>query len=192
MHDSYLILTPILVLGVLGLVRFVGCQLIFGLDEVAQPFLTNQILGTARNNYSGFAGMAIDIGSKSISLRTLGRYCVADSTGNHEVKIIAAEDNTQVPDAAVLLTLSGKTEGFVLASLASQVRLDAGKRYYIVSEELDGGDLFFDNDTAVFTHTDATVISGVYFDSTTGAWTLLGGPGRSYGPIQFTYNDPNE
>ena len=37
MTDSYLLLTPILVLGVLALIRFIGCHLLFGLDEVSLP-----------------------------------------------------------------------------------------------------------------------------------------------------------
>src|SRR5688572_30993637 len=36
MSDPYLLLTPILMLLVVGLVGFVGCDLLFGLDEVPQ------------------------------------------------------------------------------------------------------------------------------------------------------------
>jgi hypothetical protein len=37
MFDPFLLLTPILVLAVLGLVRFIGCDAVFGLDEVRRP-----------------------------------------------------------------------------------------------------------------------------------------------------------
>lgn len=192
MRDSYLLLTPILVLGVLGLVRFVGCDLLFGLQHVDPPprvFVTSQVLGLIRNDYSGFSGMAIDVGSKALKVRSLQRYCVAGSTSDHRVEIIDAATGMRVQNGLVIVSLSGKPEGFASAPVSGDVILKAGQRYYIVSEEVDGGDQFYDNDTAVTTQPDATVVSPVYVDLSA-QWVLLGMPGNSYGPVNFSYDAP--
>jgi hypothetical protein len=189
MRDSYLLLTPVLVLGVLGLVRFVGCDLVFGVIELPPApleFATVGTLGMSRNDFTGFAGMAIDVGSKALKVQSLERYCVANSTGDHRIKIVDAETGMQVGDTA-LVSLANKSEGFVSAKLMSATTLTAGKRYYIVSEELTGGDFFFDNDTTLtILHPDATVVQPVYFNDPMQQWVLLG-TGQSYGPVNFAY-----
>lgn len=192
MHDPYLLLTPLLVFGVVGLVGFVGCDLVFGVSDFAEPFITDQVLGSPRNNYSGFSGMAIDVGSKPLTIRRLGRYCVAGSTGDHRIQIIDADTGSRIQDGLAVVSLAGKPDGFVSAKLDPVVTLVAGKRYYIVSEEVDGGDRFFDNDTAVIAASVATVVSPVYFDAVTAQWTLLGLPGHSYGPVQFHHGTARE
>ena len=78
MRDPYLLFTPILVLGVLGLVRFVGCDILFGLQHVPDPpleFVKDVTLGMSRQNFTGFSGMAIDVGSKALKVQSLERYC---------------------------------------------------------------------------------------------------------------------
>jgi len=186
-RDLYLLLTPLLVLGVLGLVRFVGCELIYNVDELPQPLITDQVFGTTRNDYSGFAGMAIDVGSKPLVVRFLGRYCVAGSTGDHHVQIIDSISGTVVPGAEVVVSLAAKPEGFETKKLDPDVTLGAGRRYYVVSEEFDGGDRFFDNDTAVIAKPVASVVSPVFFDASISQWRLLGLTGHSYGPVQLYY-----
>ena len=194
MHDCYLLLTPILVLGVLALVRFVGCDIVWSIDEVPPApleFAKDPVLKTLRPaDFSGFAGMAIDVGSKSLKLKTLERWCVAGSTGDHRLQIIDADTGFQVPGSAVIVSLAGRADGFVSGTLTSAITLDAGKRYYIVSEEVIGGDGFFDNDTLLTTRTDATVFKPVYFDGTAQQWVFLGS-GASYGPMNFSYENPN-
>ena len=192
MHDLYLLLTPMLVFGVVGLVGFVGCDPVFGVSEYPAPFITDQVLGSPRNNYSGFAGMAIDVGSKPLTVRLLGRYCIAGSTGDHRIQIVDADTGSRVSDGLAVVSLSGKSDGFVSAKLDPVVTLVAGKRYYIVSEETDGGDQFFDNDTAVIAAAVATLVSPVYFDAVTARWTVLGASGHSYGPVQFHHGIPRE
>jgi hypothetical protein len=188
MRDPYLLFTPILVLGVLGLVRFVGCDILFGLQHVPDPpleFVKDVTLGMSRQNFTGFSGMAIDVGSKALKVQSLERYCDGNSMGDHRIKIVDAETGTQVGDTA-LVSLVNKAEGFVSATLSSQATLIAGKRYYIVSEEFDGGDVFYDNDTTLTTQSDASVVQPVYFDATMQQWVLMGS-GQSYGPVSFAY-----
>jgi len=192
-RDCYLLLTPILVLGVLGVVRFVGCDIIFRIDHVDPPlplpttFVTSQTLMMPRNDYAGFAGMAITVGSKSLKVQTLQRYCIPGSTRNHTIEIIDAQNNTQLPNGVAAVSLTGKPEGFEIATLTHAVILSAGQTYYIVSQEEAGGDQFYDNDTAVVVQPDATVISPVYQDDA-GQWVLLGAQDHSYGPVNFTFS----
>jgi hypothetical protein len=105
--------------------------------------------------------------------------------GDHRIKIVDAETGTQVGDTA-LVSLVNKAEGFVSATLSSQATLIAGKRYYVVSEEFDGGDVFYDNDTTLTTQSDASVVQPVYFDTSVQQWVLMG-TGQSYGPVSFAY-----
>lgn len=192
MRDCYLLLTPILLLGVLRLIRFVGCDIVFGVDYVEPPppppitFVTSQTLVTPRNDYTGFAGMAITVGSKSLKVQTLQRYCIPGSARNHTIEIIDAQNKTQLPNGVAAVSLAGKPEGFEIGALTHEVILSAGQTYYIVSQEETGGDQFYDNDTAVVAQPDATVVSPVYQDDA-GQWVLLGAPDHSYGPVNFTY-----
>jgi hypothetical protein len=187
------LLTPVLVLGVLGLVRFMGCDILFGLQHIPDPpldFVTDKVLGTARNDFTGFAGMAVEIGGKSLNVKNLQRYCISGSSGTPRVEIIDAETGTMVPTAVVVVSLTGHNDVFVSADLPGTITLTAGKRFYIVSEETTGGDQFFDSDTVLTTRSDAAVVSPVYFDSTVQNWVLLGNPGSSYGPVNFGYDKP--
>ena len=58
MSDPYLLLTPILMLGVLALVRFIGCNQIFGLDETVliadPPDSVTAVAGDGRVDLSWF------------------------------------------------------------------------------------------------------------------------------------------
>jgi len=194
MRDYYLLLTPILVLGVLSLVRFVGCGTVWGLKHLPPAplyFATDKVLGKVRPppDFSGFLGMAVDIGSKSLKVVNLQRYCVVGSTGDHRVQIVDADSGEQVPGAAVIVSLTDHPEGFASGNLNSTITLTAGKRFFIVSEEVAGGDSFYDNDTVLTTRPDATVVSPVYFDSTAQQWVFMG-TGSSYGPVNFAYDAP--
>ena len=193
MRDSYLLLTPVLVLGVLALIGFVGCEFFESFSKPPpppRPFATVQVLGTLRPaDFSGFLGMAVDIGSKSLKVQGLQRYCIVGSTGDHRVQIVDAETGTQVPSAAVIISLAGQPDGFAYGKLSSTITLTAGKRFFIVSEEVTGGDPFYDNDTVLKTEPVATVVSPVYFDSTAQQWVFMGS-GSSYGPVNFAYDDP--
>ncbi|HUQ18704.1 MAG TPA: hypothetical protein VM099_03745 [Gemmatimonadaceae bacterium] len=49
MIDSFVFLAPLLLLGVMALVGFVGCDIVFGLDEVRDPLPAPVITATAGN-----------------------------------------------------------------------------------------------------------------------------------------------
>lgn len=87
--------------------------------------------------------------------------------------------------AFVSVSMAGGTDGELkYAALNPPVTLSAGATYYIVSQEIAGGDQFRNHNTMVQTTDAASVISGV-----------KGGPpyvqdspvGTMYGPVDFQY-----
>lgn len=191
MSDSYLLLTPILMLGVMLLVRFVGCDVILGLTPVVPhtQFVSGETLGRARNDYTGWVGMAIQVGAKDIKVLDLGRIVAPNSSQPHDVKIYDLANNMDVPGGIVAVSTINQADGqFAYVTLGSAITLSAGKTYYVVSHEVNGGDQFYDNDTILQTTDVAVVTSPVYRDDT-GSYVLLGSAGNSYGPVSFRYDD---
>ena len=60
MTDFYLLLTPLLVLGVLGLIRFIGCDRVFGLQpvELSTPIIIDVTPGNQRVDLRWSYGVA--------------------------------------------------------------------------------------------------------------------------------------
>ena len=130
--------------------------------QSSTPFVTSKTLGTVRNDYSGWVGMAIQIGSSDITANSLGRIVVAGNSGTHTVKI-ADSTGTDVAGGSVSVSMSGGTPGsFVYGNLASPVTLSAGATYYILSQEASGGDQWYDYNTTVQTTSVASVTSAAF------------------------------
>jgi hypothetical protein len=74
-----------------------------------------------------------------------GPDIVAGNTRAHLVRLVSASDGTAVPGGSVSITLPSGTAGqFVYVSLASPVTLNANTSYCLVSDEVSGGDQFYD------------------------------------------------
>ena len=195
MSESYLILTPILMLGVLGLARFVGCDIVWGLDrpsaDPAEPaeeeFVVATALGEPRNDFTGWVGMAIDVGSRSIRITELGRSMLFASTQPHEVKLVrpAGEDGADLGSVTILPT--SELADFAYATLATPVILTAGQRYYVVTHEAAGGDSWHHRTTTVTTTEAAEVASGVFQYEGDPRYQFEGAAGNTYGPVDFKY-----
>jgi uncharacterized delta-60 repeat protein len=153
----------------------------------AAYYVTGKTLGTPHNSYSGFVGMKITVGANPVTVTALGRLCVSGNTGTHTVKLVKAVGGTDVAGGSVSVAMSGGTAGaFKYASLSSPVVLAAGTSYYVVSKETSGGDQYYGADTTITTTTIATEVSGVY-GAGGGAWSVNGGAGQTYGPVDFQY-----
>jgi hypothetical protein len=280
MLDDYLLLTPALALGVLALVRFVGCNLlfvaepdpfdadppanfraqpgnhridlfwdpvdgadsyqisraeapgppyaaIFNVDSAATTFgdspLTNGVtefyviaaskggetstksspevsatpgqgltiaktLGTIRNDFSGFAGMVIQIGAVPLIVVGIGRIVVAGNGGTHILKIADGLTGVDVPGGTVTIDLAagGIANEFTYGILPAPITLAPNKEFLVLSQETLGGDQFFDLDTTVLTGPEASVVSAVFGDGVT-PFVRGGGPGHSYGPVDVLF-----
>lgn len=193
MTDLYLLLTPVLALAVLALARFVACDLIFKLEDPPPPipFVESFVLGEPRTDFTGWVGMVIQVGPAPLTVRQLGRIMLTASTVAHEVKLVQPAGTGGVDLGTVTIPVSAATQGFAYATLQPSVVLDANSEYYVVSHEVSGGDAFHDVlQTTVTTRNVAQVTSGVFNDDADPRFQRSGGPGSTYGPVDFTYQEP--
>jgi hypothetical protein len=206
MTDPYLLLTPVLALAVLALARFVGCHWVFDLEEVPPVpdevhFVNSYELGPRRNEgsdpnpFTGWAGMIIRVGAKPLTVTQLGRIMEAGSTTEHLVKIVERAGNTEGIDRGIVtIPPSAATQGFVYATLQTQVVLTSNTEYYLVSYEAANTDVFYDRNTTVVTTDVAQVRGSVYngVNPDTG-YQRNEAPedaGTTFGPVDFIYQEP--
>lgn len=139
-----------------------------------------------RNDFTGYVGMAFTVGSTPISVASLGRLCVAGNSGSHTLELMVASNGVAVSGGSVALSMSGCQAGqFAYANLSSPVTLAAGTKYYLFSEEITGGDQWYDSGTLT-----TTSVANVY-DSVWSQNLSTWYPGKlgdySYGPLNFEY-----
>src|SRR5204862_264306 len=128
-----------------------------------------KVLGTLRNDYTGFVGMEISVGSSPLTVSALGRIFVTGNSGTHIVKLVNAATGADVIGGSVSVGMSGGTAGqFKYATLSSPVVLAAGTSYHILSRETAGGDFWSNIDATVSTTSVATELSGAWGDN--GSW----------------------
>jgi hypothetical protein len=149
-------------------------------------FVIQSMFGTPRPGQNGLYGMEILVGPADFTIGTLGRAYGLGVVGQHEIKLIDAGDGTELGHAFV--DMSTPPEGdFIYGPMKpASVTVHAGKSYYILSEELTGGDQFYDQDTTVQTRPEAEVIEAIYSDAP-GLYVPVGAAGHTYGPVSFQY-----
>src|SRR5579883_2834599 len=138
-----------------------------------------------RNDFGGWVGMSLTVGTTPLNVSSLGRVCVQGNSASHTVKFVNAATRADVSGSAVSVSMSGCTAGqFVYTTLAAPVTLNAGATYYLVSQEAAGGDVWY-NYGSIGISAAATVNNSVWFDGTN--WDPAGGTNTSYVPPNFTY-----
>ena len=151
----------------------------------ATAFVTATQVGTPRSDFTGWAGMAITVGSSPMTVSSLGRLVAAGNSANHAVKLVSAAGGDMAGGSATVVT-SGATPGsFAYAPLSSPVVLNANTTYYLVSQETAGGDAWYDWDTILQTSPAATVTNAAW--AFTNSYTTNGGAGHSYVPVDFKF-----
>ncbi len=161
--------------------------------QCSGPASTNFLTGYAlngpgvRNNFGGWVGMKVTVGASPLSVSAVGRICVAGNSGTHSVKFVSASTGSDVPGGSASLNMSGCSAAqFLYASLASPITLQANTSYYVVSQEVNGGDQWYDYGTVSSTIV-ATVNNSIY--SATGSnWSAVGAANTSYVPVDFQYS----
>lgn len=136
-----------------------------------------------RNDFSGFVGMKLTVGTQSLMVSALGRICAAANAQTHTVKFVNASTGTDLSGASALVSMAGCSAGQFVYTSISPVTLAPGASYYLVSQETQGGDAWYDQG-AVSTTTDATVNDSIYFWN--GGW-YSGTANASYVPPNFEY-----
>jgi hypothetical protein len=150
-------------------------------------FVTQVNLGGTSNIVNGFGGMAVRIGANPVSVKALGRAYAPGNSGVHTVKIIDGATSTDIPNASVAVAMTPATPGtFHYSLLPSPVTLMPGQLYYIVSQEMAGGDAFHRNDTTIAT-TAVAAVEGPVANQNNGPYTAQALPGRTFGPVDFQY-----
>lgn len=189
MNDPYLILTPILMLGVLTLARFVGCHLVF--QATSEPefefVVVTPALGAERNDFTGWVGMAFTVGPKPIRVTELGRTMLSATTQPHDMKISRPSGQGLVDERFATIPPSAALAEFAYATLTEPLILQASQRYFVLSHEEAGGDSWRDVTTTVTTTGDAQVTSGVSNEEGSPLFVLAGAAGNTFGPVDFKY-----
>jgi hypothetical protein len=154
---------------------------------VGTALVTSFTAGTARNDFAGWVGMRLAVGSSNLSVSALGRWAVGNDTGTHTVRLVNAATGADV--ASVAVDVNGAPAGsYVYASLAAPVTLSANTTYYLVSQETMGGDRWYNYDTNTFTTSAGADIGVVYATSDSpNSFVVGGGPGQAYGPPSLLY-----
>src|SRR4029077_11052517 len=116
------------------------------------PLTTGDTLGSLRNDFSGWVGGQITVGSADLTVTDLGRIVVAGNSGTHTVKLVDAATGLDVSGGSVSVSMAGGTPGqFQYATLSSPVTLLANHSYYLVSQEISGGDTWYEYNTTAST-----------------------------------------
>ncbi len=148
--------------------------------------VTGQVLGTLRNNYSGWVGLQFRVGSNPLTVTGLGRIAAPGNTGTHMVKLVTASNGQDVAGASAAVSTSGAAVGTYVYGAVTAVVLSPNTAYYILSQESAGGDLWYDYNTLVQTANVASPLSSVY--SAGSSYITPGGVGMSYGPLNLQYS----
>jgi Subtilase family/FG-GAP-like repeat/Domain of unknown function DUF11 len=150
-------------------------------------YVTSVSPGTLRNNFTGWVGMRITVGSSPVTVSGIGRLVLAGNTQNHVVKIVNATTGSDVTGASTTVSTAGVTTGnLVFGILPQNVTLNANTTYYILSQETAGGDQWYDFNTTVTTTGVASETGSVWSPDGVN-YNPLGSPGESYGPVSFVY-----
>jgi hypothetical protein len=149
--------------------------------------VTSTGLGTLRSDFTGFAGMEIVVGANPITVTALGRILAAGNGAQHTLKLVNANDGSDVPGGVVSIIMKSGTNGqFQYANLPAPVTLAAGATYFVLTQEAQGGDTWYDINTAVHVSPVATQAGGIWGYGA-GQWYSYGSAGESYGPVDFKY-----
>jgi hypothetical protein len=138
-----------------------------------------------RNDFGGYVGMNLRVGSTALSVTAIGRVCVAGNNQSHIVKFVNPATNQDVPGGSVTVNMAGCTASqFVYATLAVPLTLAANTQYYLVSQETLGGDRWFDQ-SRLSTKPEATVLTSVFSN---GASYVPNSVNTSYVPPNFLFS----
>lgn len=157
-----------------------------GSGPTGMPFVTGYALNhpSLRDDFTGWVGMSLTVGANSLTVSALGRACETGNANTHMVMFVNASNGTDVPGAAAPVNMPGCTPGQFVYSSISPVTLSAGTTYYLVSQETQGGDLWYDQG-AISTSSVAAVNGAIY--SWNGSWYSGGAGSTSYVPPGFEY-----
>ena len=142
-------------------------------------WVTSQTTTTTRNNYSDYVGCYFTVGASDIIVTHLGRWVISGNTGTHTV-VIRNTSHTVV--ASVSVDTSGAPAGaYKYVALGTPYTLLANTSYYLMSQEVSGGDLWYD--IGAFTTTGVTSSKSAAYGTPGTVFTS----NQAYVPVSFKY-----
>lgn len=155
-------------------------------------FVTSTTLSTSalRNNSDTWRGFKFTVGANHLVIREMARWVLSGNTGQHTVRIVDAATSQTVPGASVVIDTAASPVGYKYAVLPVPVVLPAGASFYLVSQEFNGGDQWYEgNCTLTHNSSVATVDQSVWSNSAGTVFTLNNGAGNTYIPVTFRYSE---
>jgi len=150
-------------------------------------FVTGQTLGTSiRNNVSAWMGMKISVGNAPMVVRELGRWVVSGNSAVHTVKLVNLS-GVDIPGGSVSISTAGAPVGFKYAALDAPITLAANTAYYLVSNETNGGDQWYEGNSALVYDANVAAVQTAYTPNNGANWVLYN-PACSFGPLAFKYS----
>ena len=150
----------------------------------ATTFVTAFAGSTVRNDYSGWLGMQVTVGSSPLNVSSVGRLCLAGNATSRMVEFVSVATGQIVAGSSAAVNMAGCTAGqFVYTNLPASITLQAGSSYYLASRETPGPDTWY-NTGGVSVTSAATVPEAVYYG---GIWYPTASTNTSYGPPNFQY-----
>ncbi|MDP3849052.1 MAG: hypothetical protein Q8Q59_01005 [Luteolibacter sp.] len=154
----------------------------------SSQFANTPNLGTIRNNHDGWLGMKFTIGASPIVIHELARWVVAGNTQSHNVKLVDAATNLDLPGGTVSITTAGEPVGFKHVPLPTPITLAAGASYFLLSRETYLGDQWHDSTALVpIAGGIATVNNNANSNGPNPPYDNGGTSGSCHGPLNFKY-----
>jgi RHS repeat-associated protein len=143
------------------------------------------LTASLRNDFTGFVGASITVGSSPVVVSELGRWKINGNSGSHLIKLVRASDSADVPGGAVTVNLTGGTVGtFVYGALPAPITLESFTTYYLICQEYLSGDTWYNENQPVVASTGLTINSAVWRNGS-GVFFAAGSAGTSYGTLSL-------
>lgn len=151
------------------------------------PHISSFTPPNLRNDFGGWVGYKFTVGSTPLQVSALARWVVIGNNGSHRVKLVNAGSGADVAGGSVTVATAGAPAArFRYADLNRPVPLAANTAYYLVSEEVAGGDTWYDYNTRLVT-TAAAQSNGTVYAFGGSGWIVSGNPDMGYVPLNFLY-----
>jgi hypothetical protein len=147
--------------------------------------VTGVTLGWPGNDFTGWQGLRLRVGTNPLAVQSLGRIYLSGNTQNHELRLVEVASGSTV--ASVIWTPAGGVDKQIkYVALAAPVTLAANAEYNLASQESLGGDRWYNSSTVVST-TSAGAVSSAVYSSNGKIWQTTGSAGHTYGPVSLQY-----
>jgi hypothetical protein len=126
---------------------------------MSTPLITSQILGTPRNNFTGSVGFRFLAPASSLpTVTSLGRWVISGNSASHTVYLcdLGTAGTAFSIVSSVSVNTSGAPAAAYLYSSVTPYVLLASHYYALLSDEVNGGDQWYDDGGTVIT-LDATI-----------------------------------